>query len=45
LSNDPAFLHRWIKNPQAIKPSTIMPDLGLSDQQINDLVAYLETLR
>ena len=44
LPNDPAFLRRWLANPQAIKPGTIMPDLGLTPQQINDLVAYLETL-
>lgn len=45
LPNDPAFLHRWLTNPQAIKPGTLMPDLGLTPQQIDDLVAFLETLR
>lgn len=43
LPNDPAFLRRWIKNPQAIKPGTLMPDLGLTDQQVRDIVAYLES--
>jgi cytochrome c2 len=45
LPNDPAFLRRWITNPQAIKPGTIMPDLGLSPAQVNDLVAFLETMK
>ncbi|MCL4544081.1 MAG: c-type cytochrome [Chloroflexi bacterium] len=45
LPNDPAFLKRWIKNPQAIKPGILMPDLGLSDAQVNDIVAYLEQPR
>jgi cytochrome c oxidase subunit 2 len=45
LPNDPAFLRRWIANPQAIKPGTLMPDLNLSEQQVNDVVAYLGTLR
>jgi len=36
LPNDPAFLRRWIANPQAIKPGTLMPDLNLSEQQVND---------
>ncbi len=45
LPNDPAFLKRWIANPAAIKPDTIMPNLGLSAQQIDDVVAFLETQR
>ena len=45
LPNDPAFLQRWIKNPQAIKPGNLMPDLGLTDQQVSDVVAFLETQR
>jgi cytochrome c2 len=45
LPNDPAFLRRWIANPQAIKPGTLMPTLGLSADEIDDVVAYLETLK
>ncbi len=45
LPNDPPFLRRWISNPQAIRPGTLMPDLGLTSAQVNDLVAYLETMR
>jgi cytochrome c oxidase subunit 2 len=38
-------LAAWIANPQAIKPGTRMPDLGLSPAQVAELVSYLETLR
>ena len=35
----------WIKDPQAVKPGAQMPDLGLSDEDVADLVAYLRTLQ
>jgi cytochrome c oxidase subunit 2 len=38
-------LRRWVKNPPAVKPSTQMPNLGLSDQQVNDIVLFLMTLK
>jgi cytochrome c oxidase subunit 2 len=44
LPNTPAQLAAWIRNPQAIKPGARMPDLGLSQAEVSDLVAYLETL-
>jgi cytochrome c oxidase subunit II len=45
IPNTPAQLAAWISNPQAIKPGTRMPDLGLSRGQISQLVAYLESLK
>lgn len=42
--NDPATLERWIMNPPAMKPATAMPDLGISEPQARNVVAYLETL-
>ena len=45
IPNTPRWLAAWIRNPQAIKPGARMPDLGLSAQQVQALVAYLETLR
>ncbi len=45
LPNDPAFLRRWIKDPTAIRPSTLMPNLGLTDAQVNAVVAYLESMK
>ena len=39
------WLYRWIKNPQAIRPRTKMPNLGLTDEDAMAVVAYLKTLR
>lgn len=45
LPNNPPSLAGWIENPQSVKPEAQMPDQGLSARELNDLVAYLETLR
>ncbi|MDB4477346.1 c-type cytochrome, partial [Rhodopirellula sp.] len=45
LSNTPENLRRWLKDPAAFKPGCKMPDFKLSDQQLDDLVAYLGTLK
>jgi cytochrome c oxidase subunit 2 len=37
-------LAEWLANPPAMKPGSLMPDLGLSDEDIEALVAYLMTL-
>ncbi len=37
-------LAAWLKNPQKVKPGTTMPDLGLSDEKINEIVDYLLNL-
>lgn len=37
-------LARWLDNPDAMKPGAKMPDLGLTPEQIEALVAYLGTL-
>ncbi|MBV9817839.1 MAG: c-type cytochrome [Solirubrobacterales bacterium] len=44
IPNRPAWLAAWIRNPQAIKPGVRMPDLGLGDNAIGQLVAYLDGL-
>ena len=38
-------LRLWIKNPDAIKPGSLMPAMRLSDQDLDAVTAYLETLR
>lgn len=38
---DAAYLKRWLHDPQALKPSTAMPNLNLSADEIDALVAYL----
>lgn len=42
--NNAGTLAAWIANPQAIKPGTHMPTLGLAGSQIGDISAYLATL-
>jgi mono/diheme cytochrome c family protein len=39
------WLYRWLKNPQALVPSTLMPNPNLSDDEARDLTAFLVTLR
>lgn len=43
-------LEAWLRDPPGMKPAAAdhqrgMPNLGLSEQQIDELVAYLETLK
>jgi len=45
LPNTPQNLARWLRNPQEVKPGNKMPNLNLSEDTINQLVAYLETLK
>jgi cytochrome c oxidase subunit 2 len=33
----------WLENPPAVKPGSFMPDLGLTGQEIRDLIAWLES--
>lgn len=41
LANNSDNLVRWIMDPQAIQPGTVMPDLSLSEAQARDVAAYL----
>jgi cytochrome c2 len=43
--NTPANLRGWIKEPQTKKPGTMMPALGLSDKESDDLTVFLLTLK
>ncbi len=45
VANTPANLRQWIRNPDVMKPGSKMPAMGLGDQEISALTAYLETLR
>jgi cytochrome c oxidase subunit 2 len=45
VTNTPENLRQWIQNPNAIKPGSKMPAMGLSDQDVDALAAFLETLR
>ncbi len=45
IPNTPENLRRWVQDPQSVKPGTMMPKLGLSDKEADDIVALLETLK
>jgi cytochrome c2 len=38
---NPEFLRNWLKDPQAIRPNTQMPNLGLKQDEIEALIAFL----
>lgn len=44
LPNEPRNLIRWIMDPQAVKPWTAMPDLGIRETEARHIAAYLYTL-
>ena len=45
LPNTPANLMRWIQHPRQVEPHTVMPEMGVTEQDSRDIVAYLYTLR
>ena len=38
-------LRNWLRNPPKEKPDSIMPNLKLSEDEITNLIAYLDTLK
>lgn len=45
IPNLPDELSRWLVDPPAMKPGTLMPDMGVSDDDARHMAAYLYTLR
>lgn len=45
LPNTPANLMRWIQHPRQVEAHTVMPEMGVTEQDSRDIVAYLYTLR
>jgi cytochrome c oxidase subunit 2 len=43
--NTPENLRLWVKNPDDIKPGALMPAMQLNDKELNEVVAYLSSLR
>jgi mono/diheme cytochrome c family protein len=39
-----AWVYRWIRYPQSMKPETKMPNLGISDDDAKAIMFYLKTL-
>jgi cytochrome c oxidase subunit 2 len=42
---NPATLRKWLQNPPGVKPGSKMPNLNLSSDEIQKLIAYLQTLK
>jgi len=45
VPNTIANLRKWIQNPDAFKPGSLMPSMQLDDQELDAATAYLATLR
>ena len=45
LDNTRANMSKWLADPQQLKPGTLMPNLHLPQNQIDELVAFLESLK
>jgi cytochrome c2 len=45
LPNTPENMRRWIRGPRQIDGQTVMPELGVSEQDARDIAAFLYTLR
>ena len=43
--NDEQNLRTWVQDPQRLKQGCLMPDMQLSDNQVDAIVAYLRTLK
>ena len=44
-TNAPDFLRRWLANPSAVRSGTQMPNLRLSEAEIEDLIVFLNEPR
>jgi cytochrome c oxidase subunit 2 len=45
IDNTPANLRQWIKSPDTFKRGALMPAMQLNDEQLDEVTAYLETLK
>ena len=45
LDNDSAWLQRWIRSAQHLKPGSLMPSLPRDEDELAALAAYLGELR
>ncbi|HYL93150.1 MAG TPA: c-type cytochrome, partial [Alphaproteobacteria bacterium] len=41
----PVWVFKWLKDPNAIRPGTLMPNFSLKDDEARDLTAFLMTLK
>jgi cytochrome c oxidase subunit II len=45
VRNTPENLRRWIRRPDEFKPGSLMPPMGLTEQQLDAVTTYLASLR
>lgn len=45
VPNQPENLVFWLQQPQAVKPGTAMPNLGIQEAEARHIAAFLYTLR
>jgi cytochrome c len=45
LTNTPDNLMLWIRHPHQVEPHTLMPEMGVTEQDSRDIAAYLYTLK
>jgi cytochrome c len=45
LQNTPSNMVRWIQHPQHVEKGTVMPEMGVTENDARDIAAYLYTLR
>ena len=45
LTNTPEHLRAWINDPQGPKPGCLMPAMKLTNQELDDVVLYLQSLK
>jgi cytochrome c oxidase subunit 2 len=45
VSNSLENLRAWIKDPDAVKPGSLMPNMQLTPQQLDEVVTYLSSLK
>jgi len=38
-------MKQWINDPPTAKPGTVMPKLGLTDVELNNVVTFLQTMK
>ncbi|HEX7284619.1 MAG TPA: c-type cytochrome [Candidatus Angelobacter sp.] len=41
----PAWMYKWLKDPNALRAGTLMPNFSLKDDEARDLTAFLMTLK
>lgn len=45
LANEDSEIRRWLTNPEEVKQGTLMPQIPLTDDEMNELIKYLNNLK